>query len=142
MIRAYRVRAGKGAAEVAERLGLNAAWYDDLERYDDELASTLTLFQAMDLASILGVRLRDLLDERPLDKESISIAELPARIQAQIASEGMSMEQFESQVGWELQEFLHSPLKAAAQLPIIFIQAVAGSLGIHWLSLVPDEHVA
>jgi transcriptional regulator with XRE-family HTH domain len=138
-IRTYRVRAGKSAGEVAERLGLNDSWYADLEQRDDELASTLSLFQGMELASILGVHLRDLFSDGGSNEETIPILELPGRINAHVAREEVSIEQFEDQVGWELREFLSAPIKGAAELPILFIQAVASPLGINWLSLVPDE---
>jgi hypothetical protein len=93
----------------------------------------------MELASILGVHLRDLLSDGASPDETIPILELPARINAHVAREGISIEQFEDQVGWELREFLSAPIKGAAELPILFIQAVASPLGINWLSLVPDE---
>jgi transcriptional regulator with XRE-family HTH domain len=139
-IRNYRVRAGKSRREVAEHLGLNDAWYDDLEHHDDELASTLTLFQGVELASFLGVRLRDLLAEGRSPDELIALTELPSRITAHLTQSGMSVEQFEEEVGWDLREFLQSPLKLAAESPIMFLQTLAEHLGIDWLSLVPDEH--
>jgi hypothetical protein len=40
----------------------------------------------------------------------------------------------------ELGEFLKSPVQIAAELPILFLQAVAAALGINWLALVPDEN--
>ena len=139
-IRNYRVRAGRSAEEVAARLGLNEAWYYDLEHDDDELASTLTLFQAMELASILGVRLRDLLGDTEWPSEVVPIVDLPAQITAHVTRYGISIEQFEEEVGWELREFLQSPLKVAAESPIMFLQAVAAHVGINWRSVVPDEH--
>ena len=138
-IRSYRVRAGRSAEDVAARLGLNAAWYHDLEHHDDELASTLTLFQAMELASILGVRLRDLLGETEWPDDVVPIVDLPSHITAHVTRAGISIEQFEEEVGWELGEFLQSPLKVAAESPIVFIQAVATHVGIDWRSVVPDE---
>jgi hypothetical protein len=51
----------------------------------------------------------------------------------------MTIEQFEDSVGWELHDFLKSPVRLAAELPIAFLQAIAAALGISWLSLVPDE---
>ena len=137
-IRTARIRAGKSKAEVAQRLGLNAAWYDDLERRDDELAATLTIFQAMDLASLLGLRLSDLFGDGALPGQPVAIIDLPARIRAHLASAGLSLDQFEDQVGWELGPFLASPVKMAAELPIAFFQALAAPLGMHWLSLVPE----
>lgn len=139
-IRNCRVRAGKSAIDVAKHLGLNDAWYHDLEHHDDELTFTLTLFQAIELASILGVRLCDLLVQETLPDERISLMDLPSRVEAHVAQHGISIEQFEAEVGWELGDLLQSPVKAAAESPIIFLQAVAKHLGINWLSLVPDEH--
>jgi transcriptional regulator with XRE-family HTH domain len=138
-VRAFRIRAGKSQAEMAQRLGLNIAWYADLETRDDELASTLTMFKAMELASIFGVTLHELLDEPPLADEHIAITELPDRIIAHAKREGISVEQLAERVGWELQEFLGSPVQLAAELPIRFFQALAAALGINWLALVPDE---
>jgi len=141
-IRNFRVRAGKSRAEIAQLLGLNEAWYEDLEQNDEELTATLTLFQAMQLASILGVRLDELLEEAPADGERIALVDLPELINAHAAREGISMEQFEEQVGWEVRDFLDSPVKTAAELPIAFLQAVAARLGINWLSVVPDDDAA
>jgi transcriptional regulator with XRE-family HTH domain len=139
-IRNCRVRAGKSASEIAKHLGLNDAWYHDLEDHDDELALTLTLFQAIELASILGVRLRDLLGQESVPNERISLMDLPSRIKAHVAHHEISLQQFEEQVGWDLHDFLESPVKAAAESPIIFLQAIAKHLRINWLSLIPDEH--
>jgi transcriptional regulator with XRE-family HTH domain len=136
-IRTARIRAGKSKAEVAQRLGLNTAWYDDLERRDDELPATLTIFQAVDLASLLGVRVGDLFGDGALPGQLVAIIDLPERIRAHLASGGLSLDQFEDQVGWELGPFLASPVKMAAELPIAFFQALAAPLGMHWLSLVP-----
>ena len=137
-IRNHRVRAGKSAGEVASHLGINEAWYQDLEHHDDELASTLTLFQAQELAAMLGVSLRDLFEGEALVGESIPLFSLPSYIEARISSEGITIAQFEDEVGWELSDFLRSPLKVAAESPLMFLQAVAQRLDIPWLSLVPD----
>jgi transcriptional regulator with XRE-family HTH domain len=141
-IRNYRVRAGKSRSEVAKHLGLNDAWYHDLEHQDDELARTLTLFQAIELSAMLGAHLRDLLDQETLPEERISLMALPSRIEAHVAHDGITIAQFEEQLGWQVHDLLQSPAKAAAEYPIIFLQAVAKHLGINWLSLVPDDHAA
>src|SRR5471032_1305605 len=92
-IRSRRIRAGKSQNEVAQRLGLDAAWYDDLEHRDDELVSTLTLFQATELASILAVRVPDLLSDGTRPDQRIPLVDLRARINAYLAREGLSIEQ-------------------------------------------------
>ena len=139
-IRSHRVRAGKSPGEVARQLGLNEAWYQDLEHDDDALASTLTLFQAMELATALGVRLHDLVPSDSVPARSIPLVDLPALIDAHVARNGLSVEQFEEAVGWKLREFLRSPLTVAAEAPLVFLQTLTEHLGIDWLAVVPDEH--
>jgi len=141
IIRTVRIRAGKTRAEVAAHLALNLAWYDDLEQRDGELAETLTLFQGVALAELFGLRLADLLGETAPAGERIALPDLPERIRAHLAAAGISLDQFEQQLGWELEPFLEAPVQLATELPITFFQALAGALGIHWLLLVPDEPV-
>lgn len=139
-IRNFRVRVGKSAREVSAELGLNEAWYSDLESYDDELASTLTLFQATQLATLLGVRLRDLVEENPSSAVTVGLLDLPAFVEAYLEREHLSVEEFEGLVGWELKEFLQSPVAAAAEMPIAFLRDLSGHLGVSLLSLLPEEH--
>jgi transcriptional regulator with XRE-family HTH domain len=139
-IRNYRVRAGRSREEVAGHLGINNAWYDDLERYDEELTSTLTLFQATALASFLGVGLSELVSGSDQAHEAFSIMDLPSRIRSHLEQNGISVEQFEEELGWDIREFLESPLKVAAESPIMFLQGVSEALGIDWLAMVPDDH--
>lgn len=137
-IRALRIRAGKTPAEMAQQLGLNEAWYSDLEQRDGELESTLSLFQALELASALGAPLHEILGEDISTIEAVPILALPGRINAHLHHEGLSRQEFEDAVDWELEEFMGSPIKVAAELPIAFLQSLAAALDMNWLSLVPD----
>lgn len=141
-IRSARIRAGKSRVEVAAHLALNPAWYDDLEQRDGELAATLTLFQGVALAELFGVRLADLFGEIMPTGERIALPDLPDRIRAHVAAAGISLDQFEQQLGWELGPFMEAPVQLATELPIAFFQALAAVLGIHWLLLVPDDAAA
>ena len=140
-IRGLRIRAGKSQAEMSQLLELNPAWYADLEHRDEELASTLTIFKAMELASIFGVSLHELLGAPPIGHVRIALMELPERIIAHAKREAISIEQLERQVDWELREFLASPVQMAAEFPVRFFQVLAAALGINWLALIPDENV-
>ncbi|MBX9903353.1 MAG: hypothetical protein K2Y31_03280 [Burkholderiales bacterium] len=137
-IRRARIRAGKSRAETAAHLALNPAWYDDLEQRDGELAATLTLFQGVALAELFGLRLADLFGETVPDGERMALPDLPERIRAHLTAAGISLEQFEEQLGWELGPFLAAPVQLSTELPIAFFQALAEALGVHWLLLVPD----
>ena len=138
-IRAYRIRAGKSQADLAKSLDINIAWYADLESRDDELAATLTMFKAMELASMLGVKLHELLGAPPITGKGMTLIEVPDHILAYAKHAGISVAQLEEQIGWELRNFIAHPIQGATELPIRFFQTVATLLGIDWLLLVPDE---
>jgi transcriptional regulator with XRE-family HTH domain len=139
-IRAHRVRAGRSAQQVAADLGINDAWYQDLETYDDELASTLTLFQAKHLAELLGVRLAELLVENEHAGRTVGLLDLPSIIRKHIAVEQLSIEEFEDLIGWELKGFLDSPVASAAEMPIAFLRDLSNHLGVKLLSLLVEDH--
>jgi hypothetical protein len=125
---------------MAQLLDINIDWYCDLEQYDDELVSTLSVNQATHLATALGVGLRNLLGHTPVTMYSVPLAQLPDRIRAHIAGEGVSFAEFEDRVGWELRGFMDAPESMAADTPIMFLQDLAKELELDWLSLVPDSH--
>jgi transcriptional regulator with XRE-family HTH domain len=139
-IRAYRVRAGKSAQQVASDLGINEAWYQDLETYDDELASTLTLFQAKHLAGLLNVQLSELLVENEHSSRKAGLLDLPSIIRKHIEVEQLSIEEFEHLVGWELKEFLDSPVASAAEMPIAFLRDLSNHLDVSLPSLLVEDH--
>jgi transcriptional regulator with XRE-family HTH domain len=139
-IRAFRVRAGRSKDEMAQRLALNPAWYEDLEQDDAELASTLNLFQALDLASVLGVELHELFPERPAPTRRVDLVELPDMIEAHLARTGVSLAQLEERAGWPLDAFMTAPVQTAAELPLTFLQSLASELALDWLSLTPETN--
>jgi transcriptional regulator with XRE-family HTH domain len=139
-VRAYRIRAGKSAQQVASDLGINEAWYQDLETYDDELASTLTLFQAKHLALLLSVELSQLLKENEPAGRKVGLLDLPSIVRKHIEAENLSIEEFENLVGWELKGFLESPVAAAAEMPIAFLRDLSNHLGVSLLSLLVEDH--
>ena len=96
----------------------------------------------MELASILEVHLRDLVTADGWHGQPIPLVELPDLIHTYVARVGISIEQFEDELGWELREFIDSPIRVAGEIPIVFLQTLAGRLGIDWLSLVPGDATA
>lgn len=124
---------------MAQSLGLNTAWYEDLEQNEGELASTLTLFQAMHLASLLGVRLHALFGVAAPPADRVALIDLPERVLAHAKRAGVTVDALEREIGWDLRELLDSPVQAAAELPVAFFMALAAPLGIDWLSLAPEE---
>ena len=137
-IRALRIRAGKSQVQLARELGIDIAWYADLERRDEELADTLTIFKAMELASLVGVTLFELVNQ-PAVAARIAITTLPDKVVTAMKRDGVSVRQLEKDLGFDLHGFLASPIRAATELPIAFFQQLSARLGINWLALIPDQ---
>lgn len=138
-LRSHRIRVGKSREDLAAALQLNPAWVQDLERSDDELAATLSLFQAMELAAAVGTDLRTLFaDDTPVEPH-VSIIELPGLVRALLADEGVTVEGFSDELGWDIAPLLETPLQAATDMPLAFLQEVAVRLGISWLSLIAED---
>ena len=131
-IQELRTRAGKSDVEMARILGMNIHWYYDLEFHDDELVSTLSLAQALRLAAQLAVSLHDLLEVTSQPADTVLLPELPLRIETFVRSEGISMDEFEDRIGWELASFLAMPVEVALERPVMFLQDLASGLGILW----------
>ena len=136
-IRGLRIRAGRSHAQLAQALGINAAWYADLERDDEHLTSTLSLFQAMQLASVLGVQLHELFGAGHPEPR-VALIDRPDLVVAHAHRERLTIEQLGQVLGWEMRDFIDSPIQAATVLPIRFLQDLSAALGINWLALVPD----
>jgi transcriptional regulator with XRE-family HTH domain len=139
-IRARREATGKSVAEVAGLLGVNDESYEDVELHDDELATVFSLSQALSLASILEVSLNDLLGDDEFRGNRLPLVELPKLIGSCLSSENISLEDFEGEVGWQLDQFLDSPLRTALELPPSFLQDLASRLGVDWRSIIPSSH--
>ncbi len=92
----------------------------------------------MALASFLGVSLPELMNVETTDR-SVPLLSAPGRIRSHLDNTKMSLEEFEQRIGWELGDFLVSPLSAAAERPILFLQVLAAHLGIAWPSLIPED---
>jgi len=138
-LRSHRIRAGKSQTDLADELRLNPAWIQDLERRDGELAATLSLFQAMELAAAVGTDLRTIFATDAPVGPHVSIIELPGMVRALLDREGRTVADLEDELGWEIVPLLEAPLQVATELPLAFLQALAARLGIPWLAMIAED---
>jgi transcriptional regulator with XRE-family HTH domain len=141
-IRERRIMLELSEAQLASDLGISIAAYGDLEQYEDELATCITLKQANQLSLWLGIPLLELLAEDMQSRSMPSPEQVAEQVASYIASAGVSVESFGEQVGWDLQAFLQEPSRVAPGLPIMFFRDLAAGVGGGALSLVPHLHVA
>jgi len=136
-IRSLRERAGKSANEVASLAGLGDSAYFDLESYDDELRTVLSLGQVKQLAAALGVATAALfVDEARLPNRRISYDELVSLVHGNLAT-GVSRQTFEEEVGWDLGSLFESEAATLSGYCVEFLEALCSRIGVDWIAALP-----
>lgn len=136
-IKQLRQRAGKSAGDVASLAGLGDMAYYDVEAYDDELRTVLSLQQVKRLADALGVPSSALFLDGVTDIEHrVTYDELAALVTHHFDS-GVNREAFEEEIGWELGPFLEGESHALSAYGVDFLQELCGRLGIDWVAALP-----
>lgn len=102
-IRHARESKGLSDVEVAARSGLTIHEYGDVESYDDEASSVLTLKQLRSLCSVLGLDLYALfsLEEPSSDHNRLDFRERHKVIAQRRKEIGLTQEQLGDRVGFE-----------------------------------------
>jgi transcriptional regulator with XRE-family HTH domain len=136
-IKTLRERIGKSTDEVASLVGLGDMAYFDLESYDDELRTVLSLAQVKQLAAALGVATAALFADKatPIDR-SIPYDELVGLVQSRLGS-GVSREAFEEEVGWDLGALLDSEAATLSGYCVEFLEELCPRIGIDWIAALP-----
>src|SRR4051812_1671181 len=133
-IRLLRERAGKSAGEIALLAGLGDMAYYDVEAYDDELRTVLSLQQVRRLADALGVPSSALfLDEVTQIEHRVSYDELLALVTHHVDS-CVSRGALEEEIGWDLGPFLGRESRALSEYGVDFLQELCRRIGIDWVA--------
>lgn len=136
-IRTLRQRVGKSADEIALLAGLGDMAYFDLESYDDELRTVLSLTQVKRLADAFGVPAAALFsDDVAKSEHRVSYDELVALVKGHVDS-GVSREAIEEEIGWDLGAFFESEEIAFSEYGVEFLQALCTRLRIDWIAALP-----
>ena len=136
-VKLLRERIGKSFDEVAALGGFSDMEYYDVEAYEDELETVLTLAQIKRLAQALGVSTATLfVDEDSATRHRIPYEELARLVREHLAS-GISQDAFEDEIGWNLAGFLESEQRALSDYGVDFLQALCPRLGINWVAALP-----
>jgi hypothetical protein len=131
-----RQASGREVGELASLLGLSYEAYEDLERFDEEIADCISLNQMLKLADAIGLDLRRFFAAENLGH--VSFAELAARLEPFAATGPTALAAFEDRVGWELGRHLNDP-STFGELPAIALADIGESVGVDWRSLLPPS---
>ena len=128
-IRDFRLKSGRTESEMANELGLTIDGYCDLEQYDDELETTISITQALTLARLLRTDLQELLGESK-QPVPVKIPAIRALLLAQLAESPGTREALEDEINWDLGPFLDGVDEWMTVYTLDFIR----SLPLSWAS--------
>jgi transcriptional regulator with XRE-family HTH domain len=134
-IRDFRLKSGRTENEMANELGLTIDWYCDLEQYDDELETTLSITQALTLARLLGTDVTELLGESK-QPVPVKIPAIRAVLVAQLSDSPETREALEDEINWDLGPFLDGADEWMTVYTLDFIRSLATVMGAEWGSVL------
>jgi hypothetical protein len=126
---------------MAERLVISLPAYFDLESFDDELVTCLSLEQVRSLATVLHLSIAALLADETnaiASGPAMSMAELVDRIGQRLVQEGISVDAFSDRVGWDVTAALNDPDSAWRDWNIDCLRDVCAEIEIDWLRVLSD----
>ncbi len=137
-LRAARKTKGISEHDLATQLGQSSGWYYDIEAFPHDLFMACTLKEISELCKILNLPARNLFQDHAhdLNAPAITIAHLLNRIVEQCRLEGISISEFEGQVGWRLSEYVGNPNQASEEWCVDCLRDVCEGLGIDWFQVL------
>lgn len=135
-IKELRLKSGRTESEIADALGLTTDAYADLERYDSEIDSTLSISQALQLADLLGIPIVELLAEGDAQAAAVSIATVRAALAAHLARSSGAREALEEAIDWDLGPFLEAQREWPTVYTLDFLRRLAALVDLDWRRLL------
>ena len=132
-IREARERAGLAASYVAECAGLNDNWYSDVEADDFEVINNISLHALAMIGRTVGLTPLQIVNgfEAEPPSEVIPLSALRAHAQMRMLSDGLSVEEFSTRVGWDLAPLL-SDLDPIHKYTVQGLQDICRDIGVDW----------
>lgn len=138
-IERLRLNAGKTIGEMADIMNLTYESYCDLEAYDDEVLTCISLAQLQKICSAFNVSPITLLAgeaKQVAGIRRISNHEFTEKIRGYISAQGITISEFEDRIGWHIESLLENP-ELLAELDVEFVQNACREIGIDWLAVLP-----
>ena len=139
-LRETREARGLSQSDLAQALGLSDDSLWDLEAYDQELYSNLSLAELRRLATVLDVEPAYLLAAGRDSREAgpIGFGELTDLIRAHLASTRETAASFSESAGWDVEPALTDP-KAIWNWCPDGLRDVCEALGVDWIRALPSQ---
>ena len=136
-IRLARTALGIEPGVAAARLGLNFESYADLELFDDEVFTTLSLTEVLKLAEMLHLSAVELLTtDDHARTAAVSMSSLMKTVQARIQEDGTTVESFGDRIGWDIASALAEPSSAWQDWNVDCLIDVCTAVGVEWPAIL------
>jgi transcriptional regulator with XRE-family HTH domain len=134
-IQSLRLRSGRSEQELASALGLTLHSYCDLEQHDEELESSVSIAQAVQLAGLLQSDLLTLMGETEIPVK-MPIARVRSALNAQLGKSAEAKELMEDTLNWDLGPFLEGSEGWTTVYTIEFVRQLATTIEVDWQVLL------
>jgi DNA-binding XRE family transcriptional regulator len=134
-IQALRLSSGRTEQQLASEVGLTIQSFCDLELYDEEIESAVSLAQALKLASLLHTDLLTILGETEIPVK-MPIARVRSALNAQLGNSGEAKEIMEETINWDLGPFLEGSDDWTTVYTIDFVRQLAMAIEVDWQVLL------
>ena len=122
-------------------MGITSAAYAQLENDDEEIESSVSISQALQLAGLLNTDLLSLLDESN-SPPPLPIARVRAGLQAELDISPDIRESLEDEIDWDLGPFLEGLSGWGTVYTIGFIKALSTAMSLDWRAVLGGIHSA
>lgn len=136
-IRSFREALGLQSATVAEQLEITIDSYEDIETYDDEVFTTLSLKALTALSVLLSVSTETILlgDSGHCD-EAVTFDQLAARLHGKVQASSMGVSGIEQEAGWDIAEILRNS-DALWEFNVEGLYGLCRVVDIDWVCALP-----
>ena len=138
-IRQARLQAALRENEIASRLGITIDSYCDLELYEYEVFSVISLKELAELGHILGVQPSVILLGRDGEggEQTVTFEDVTAHIVKKISESGLTADQLGDLIGWDITPLLGDPL-SLWDYTVEALYDVCKVVDCDWVAALPD----
>ncbi|MEO8621271.1 MAG: hypothetical protein ABI625_09420 [bacterium] len=142
-IREARERAGIEPDAVAAAAGLNSDWYFDVESYDAEVTSNISLDQLIIITQAVGLTPLGALEGPGAQppEQRVSLSALVEHARLQMLESAQTIEEYSERVGWELAPVFADPAYLR-KYTVDALQDICRVVGIDWRAVLPVEIIS
>lgn len=136
-----RKRLGISSEATATFVGISPHHLWDLESYDDEVTTTISLAQFSRLCGVLHLHPHELLGQEP-PLRHINPSELRGYVLEECQRHRWSVEEFGEQAGWDVQGLIDKPDAFVLGLNLDGLQMICEYLGLSTIEAIPEPVAA